>query len=50
MNVKHISLETVKPWMDQNKPIKWICDQINISVDTFKKKFPGYKGKLIDPG
>lgn len=45
MNTKHISLEIVKPWIDQNKPISWIVKQINVTRDTFKRKFPDYKGR-----
>lgn len=40
-----IPLESVKHWMDQNKPISWIAKQLNVSRDVIRKNFPDYKGK-----
>lgn len=45
MNVKHVSLDSVPLWIEQNKPISWIANQLNITRTTFKRRFPNYKGK-----
>ena len=44
MNEKTIPLESVKHWIEQNKPISWIAKQVNVSISCFKRNFPNYNG------
>jgi hypothetical protein len=38
------SLEFIETSIKEQKPIDWICKQINISRDTFRKYFSDYRG------